>query len=178
MRVKSLTAPASAYVIEPYAKPGYSLVWFYANIEPATIIDPETGEQESGYAYDVYSVPLVSRPDLESDIASNIAGWLSIAIADEHDRLAREIRAARDALLSETDYIMRDDYPATTEYKQQIAAYCNSLRDIPEQETFPYSVVWPEKPASPTKATRELTPVRVDGLEEAFDALIGGESNG
>lgn len=176
MRVKNLTAPASAFVVEPYSKPGYSLVWFYTNVTAATITDPQTGEQESGYEYDVYSVPVVSRPDLEADITGNTASWLALAAAADHDCRAREIRAARDALLSETDYIMRDDYPATTEYKQQIAAYCNALRDIPEQEGFPYAVEWPTKPASPAKATRELTPVRVDELEAAFDVLTGGET--
>lgn len=176
MRVKNTTAPASAYVVEPYAKPGYSLVWFYANITPATIVDPQTGAQESGYEYDVYSIPIVTRPDLETDIAANTADWLAMAIADEHSRLSSEIRAARDALLAETDYIMRDDYPATTEYKQQIAEYCNSLRDIPEQDGFPYTVTWPVKPDAPAKVVRELTPVRVDELETAFDILTGGET--
>mgnify|MGYP001328317372 CR=1 FL=1 len=62
------------------------------------------------------------------------------------DELAAEIRAARDVLLSETDHLVMPDYPISEEDLSLVKAYRQALRDITEQEGFPRSVEWPEKP--------------------------------
>lgn len=57
------------------------------------------------------------------------------------------IRSKRDALLSDSDYYLQPDYPATEEGLKTIKAYRTDLRNVPQQAGFPYSVVWPEAPA-------------------------------
>ena len=59
------------------------------------------------------------------------------------EQLAAEARARRDALLEETDYAVQPDSPHDT---SEIRAYRQALRDVPQQEGFPYDVRWPEKP--------------------------------
>lgn len=60
--------------------------------------------------------------------------------------LAEEIRSERDFLLSECDWTQTVDVPLSAEKKAQWAAYRQALRDVPQQENFPYSVSFPEKP--------------------------------
>lgn len=62
------------------------------------------------------------------------------------EELAAQVRAQRDALIAATDYLMASDYPLTDEKRTELTTYRQALRDVPEQEGFPTSVVWPEKP--------------------------------
>lgn len=62
------------------------------------------------------------------------------------EELALMIRAQRDRLLAETDYLLMPDYPIAGEALDALAVYRQALRDITKQETFPQSVTWPEKP--------------------------------
>lgn len=59
---------------------------------------------------------------------------------------AERIRAERDALLHETDYLVMPDYPLSSEEKAQVVAYRTALRDLPEQAGFPENVVFPNEP--------------------------------
>ena len=52
------------------------------------------------------------------------------------------VRAQRKNLLSETDYLALSDNTLSTE----MATYRQELRDITNQEGFPYNVTWPSKP--------------------------------
>ena len=52
------------------------------------------------------------------------------------------VRARRDSLLQETDWMALSDVTMSSE----MTSYRQSLRDIPGQAGFPYSVVWPSKP--------------------------------
>ena len=60
--------------------------------------------------------------------------------------LATQIRAQRGSLLSQTDYLMMPDYPINDDNRKLIKEYRQALRDIPEQEGFPRTITWPEKP--------------------------------
>lgn len=60
--------------------------------------------------------------------------------------LASQIRAQRDRLLAETDYLLMPDYPIAGEALDALAVYRQALRDITKQDTFPAAVSWPEKP--------------------------------
>jgi len=51
-------------------------------------------------------------------------------------------RSKRNRLLSDTDWMALSDNTMTPEW----ASYRQALRDITEQEGFPYSVTWPTKP--------------------------------
>ena len=56
---------------------------------------------------------------------------------------SNSLRAQRNFLLSETDYLALSDNTLT----QEMAAYRQALRDITTQSGFPETVVWPIKPA-------------------------------
>ena len=60
------------------------------------------------------------------------------------EELAASIRAERDALLVQTDWTQLPDVPEPT--REAWADYRQALRDIPQQEGFPHTVNWPEKP--------------------------------
>ena len=62
------------------------------------------------------------------------------------DEYAAEVRAKRNQLLSETDYMMMKDYPLSSEREQQLSEYRQQLRDITKQSGFPRDITWPEKP--------------------------------
>ena len=62
--------------------------------------------------------------------------------AGENDRLSDEIRAKRNSLLSETDYLALSD----TTLSSDMAAYRQALRDVTSQAGFPTNVTWPTKP--------------------------------
>ena len=59
---------------------------------------------------------------------------------------AAEIRRQRDALLRECDWTQMPDSPLEADIKAAWADYRQALRDIPQQEEFPYSVDFPAKP--------------------------------
>lgn len=59
-----------------------------------------------------------------------------------------EVRSKRDRLIADTDYLLMNDYPISEEDLAVVKAYRTALRDVPQQEGFPYEVVWPEVPAA------------------------------
>ena len=65
--------------------------------------------------------------------------------ADRAEALAASIRAKRDALLRECDYMAMPDYPSPP---NGLLEYRQSLRDITEQPGFPHSIQWPVLPPS------------------------------
>lgn len=62
------------------------------------------------------------------------------------EELAIQIRANRNSLLNQTDYLMMPDYPISGEYREKIKVYRQELRDITKQENFPTDVVFPNLP--------------------------------
>ena len=56
---------------------------------------------------------------------------------------AEEIRTERDRLLTASDWTQVADAPVD---QAAWATYRQALRNIPQQATFPHSVVWPVKP--------------------------------
>lgn len=61
-------------------------------------------------------------------------------------QIARDARSKRDYLISQTDYLLQPDYPISTEQLEEVKAYRQALRDVPEQDGFPETIVWPEMP--------------------------------
>lgn len=60
--------------------------------------------------------------------------------------LASEMRAKRNNILSDTDYLIQPDYPISDADREAVKAYRQALRDITKQDGFPRNVVWPDKP--------------------------------
>lgn len=63
-------------------------------------------------------------------------------LTTEINRKSVEVREQRDRLLLETDWRFRSDMNPSQEWID----YCQALRDIPEQEGFPWDVTFPTKP--------------------------------
>ena len=64
----------------------------------------------------------------------------------EKEILSLDVRLERNKILSNTDHLIQSDYPISDEKKQEIKAYRQALRDIPQQDGFPENIVWPDKP--------------------------------
>lgn len=114
-------------------------------------------EYEEGFFRTVYDV----TPNTEAWEA-----WKGTQPSEE-DALAEKARSKRDLLLSETDWTQTLDAPITRECSESFRVYRQELRDITEQEGFPSSIKWPEKP--------EVVKGSSDPVDTAFIALVGGE---
>lgn len=62
------------------------------------------------------------------------------------DQASDNVRAHRGHLLSETDWVVAMSYERGEAVPEAWANYRQALRDVPDQEGFPYNVVWPTKP--------------------------------
>lgn len=62
------------------------------------------------------------------------------------EELAKQVRAKRDSLLRASDVYLVNDYPISTTSLEQIKAYRQALRDLPEDLGFPSNITWPELP--------------------------------
>lgn len=76
----------------------------------------------------------------------NIAEFPENEEDPDYSRKKYEIIQRRNNLLNDSDYLMMADYPISDEKKQEIKVYRQALRDIPQQDGFPDSIVWPDKP--------------------------------
>lgn len=96
-------------------------------------------------------------------VPENMTDWVEVEVSSmeelhsttlDGDKLvpdpaipAEQVRNERDSLLAEADtlvYKAQDSGDAEAEALAR--AYRQALRDVPEQEGFPYEVVWPTKP--------------------------------
>lgn len=138
-------------------------VIFHENIEQET---RETdGGPEIVYAYDEYRLSVPNRPNLLDSVKATKAEWLNAAKEAEFNAKASEVRKKRNKLLAETDARMCLDrmgleVPSGTTFSSWLsflkelgsiisgkwAKYRQALRDIPEQEGFPFNIEWPEQP--------------------------------
>lgn len=146
-----------------------AIIRFAANVTEKVIEETDQEEQQMVYEYDSYTLTVKNRPDLENDISTNYNCWFEKAKQVEYDELAAEIRAKRDELLAETDkeftldrvdFSFPDKITTSTLLKSvtdildglkgicnsEMAKYRQALRDIPQQDGFPYDVKFPVKP--------------------------------
>lgn len=93
--------------------------------------------------------------DYAEDVAPFVALWEAEkarldeeAAAAEAARLVRysseeakaeRIREERDRRIAETDYLVATDYPLAADKMKSLKAYRQDLRDLPQQEGFPWS---------------------------------------
>lgn len=81
---------------------------------------------------------------------------------------AEEARTKRDKLLADTDWTQVLDAPIDAATREAYRVYRQALRDIPEQEGFPETIIWPELPA--------VTKADPDPVDTAVDTMLGGET--
>lgn len=111
---------------------------------------------------------MIERPwaeNIEARIRDGLDEWLALAQSDSFAQAAAEVRALRNQMLADSDSLMALDrlgltVPSGTTFTAWltffkklgevllggIATYRQALRDVTQQEGFPYNVVWPEKP--------------------------------
>lgn len=119
-------------------------VYFFDNIVEQEVM--RLNEQQTIYVYDMYQITIENRPNLEEDIEANYDIWLKFGKDYEYEKLATEIRTKRDNLLTQTDWTQVTDTVLNTEKQQEYKEYRQQLRDITEQQEFPYKVVFPKNP--------------------------------
>lgn len=121
------------------------------------------------YRANEYRMLMPYRKGLEDDIRDNFDAWIEAARKEEVDRLSKEIRENRNALLEEIDWTQTIDAPISSKSREELRAYRQALRDITEQTGFPYWVKWPACP--------EITKADPDPVDEAFDVLVGSDEH-
>ena len=62
-----------------------------------------------------------------------------VAYVPTVEDLAASIRAERDKRIAATDYLVMPDYPISQENLEEIKVYRQALRDIPQQQGFPWN---------------------------------------
>ena len=147
MQVISITPPPAPF--EVLGK----VVVFYANCTEKPQTDTMTGREIVLHAYDEYTLPVKPSANLAAQIDADYSVWLQKAIDYEYDTEAGKVRAYRDVLLDDCDirYCNPELWSAMGEAEKQAwREYKQALRDIPEQEGFPFSVGFPLLPAGNT----------------------------
>jgi hypothetical protein len=93
----------------------------------------------------------------DDDADTTVAGFIEAITEEqyqqeqvlENDAQAQRVREQRDAMLSSSDWTQAEDIPESVVAgidKEAWATYRQALRDVPEQEGFPWNVQWPEQP--------------------------------
>jgi hypothetical protein len=67
-------------------------------------------------------------------------------IAERTEAKANEVRAERDQRLAECDWVVIKSVEVLTPEFQDWKDYRQALRDVPQQEGFPWNVIWPTFP--------------------------------
>ncbi len=62
------------------------------------------------------------------------------------DEAAKSVRAERDRLIAETDWLVIKNLELNQNVPGRLEIYRQDLRDVPQQAGFPHNVTWPTKP--------------------------------
>jgi hypothetical protein len=100
-------------------------------------------EQLDGKWYTKYILGPVftDTTDMTGNVTSAAANEVAYK-AQKDTEQAKSVRQTRDTKLAETDWRFRSDMTPSQEWKD----YCQALRDVPTQEGFPWTIVWPTQP--------------------------------
>ena len=124
----------------------------------STLVAPDELEGKwakwTGENWDYVTLPktvdeLIAFGKIKHDL---VDGWWELTKIPEptaeeiQAQIARDARSKRDYLISQTDYLLQPDYPISAEQLEEVKAYRQALRDVPEQDGFPETIVWPEMP--------------------------------
>lgn len=88
-----------------------------------------------------------AKCETEADWAKHNVEVKEVTSVVTEEQMARKVRFQRDRLLSACDYYVMPDYPSTEEGLTKVKAYRQALRDITQQDGFPYQIDWPVKPS-------------------------------
>lgn len=158
MKAESNISPVAPFEIE--FNGNSADVIFFENIA----VTPDENSEKK-FIYDTYRLTVPARSNLVATIENNFEAWLAAAKNAEYNRLATAIREKRDKLLAESDKALCIDrlgleapsgstFAAWSSFLKALgdvlsgewARYRQALRDIPQQDNFPYNVTFPTKP--------------------------------
>lgn len=147
MRVSSTIMPTRPFEI--IREGNLCKVHLYGNVTSHEETDSSTSQPVTMWDYDHYILTAEYRANLAADVEVNLDLWLRRGYDQEYDQEAGKVRAYRNQLLNDCDTVycnaanwaLMDDTKrmAWQEYKQK-------LRDVTEQEGFPFAVSWPVMP--------------------------------
>lgn len=140
MQVQNSVKPENKFEIQNISDNKCNVI-FYDNIT-----EEQSEDEKVIYTYNIYNLEVEYRNGLSDSIESNFEKWLEAAKKEDYNNVANEVRKQRDKLLAETDWTQMADTALATSDKEKYKIYRQALRDIPEQEGFPYDVVFPAKP--------------------------------
>lgn len=87
--------------------------------------------------------PLTQTVGMDAPTETEGVWTTTFAVTNKSQQEAEQsVRNERNRLLRDTDYLALSDNTLSTE----MATYRQALRDITNQEGFPYNVTWPSKP--------------------------------
>ena len=140
-----------------------STLYFRENIQK---VEPTYGyeEEQEQWTADEYSLRVPTTANMQERFESQKEAWRTLVKKKDYDQTAKAIREIRNQLLEQTDKDMtidriisdipRDPSSITaflpflksliTSLSGKMAKYRQALRDVPQQEGFPYHVDWPE----------------------------------
>ena len=108
-----------------------------------------TGNSIKSWTYEKYSLDTNYSKNLSAQISSNYIEWLQKAKNLEKEITANKVRNYRDSLLNYCDleYCNPSKWEEMLDKEKEIwMEYKENLRDIPEQNDFPYQVYFPNIP--------------------------------
>ncbi len=168
MKVISNLPPAKYQIIK---KENSCNVIFCSNIKPLTKINGQTGDYQSLWEYDQYTIETPYSANLQAQIEAYYDDWLNKAKNEDLKLESEKIRSYRDNLLSEADTLYcnvenwelmdKDTRLAWQDYKQ-------ALRGLTQQAGFPYTISWPKKPLLDVDRSK---PTEVEVLRAENDIL-------
>ena len=144
-----------------------AVAYFREDIQEEQIIvdaGPGSPHTEAQWSAEEYTLRMPVTANIQERFTANKEAWRAIAKERDYDETAREIRELRNKLLAESDKEMTidrivsslpDNPGSVTAFLPFLksllvsltggmAKYRQALRDVPQQEGFPYHVVWPE----------------------------------
>ena len=121
----AILASHGIYHVMPETQPEYD------NLVQVLVRDPEPHNNETAVDEDTGETYRTGRWVIGYTVENKPQGQAEEAVRNKRDRL-----------LKETDWMALSDVTMSAE----VTSYRQALRDITEQASFPYSVVWPTKP--------------------------------
>lgn len=148
MKVESNLKPKNKFEIENIVGNTCDVI-LYDKIKKITYTETDEEGQEIEkvkYEYEMYRLKnTVYRSQLAESLkeTATLKKWLEYAVEIEYNERASEIRKRRDELLNATDWTQMADTALSEQKQEAYRIYRQALRDVPEQEGFPYDVEFP-----------------------------------
>ena len=115
----------------------------HVNTENGILLDYDESGQSSVYVEEIGPFSDLWQKAISGEFGV-VAAYTPPTPEQQAEILAMQLRSHRNDLLSSSDWTQLLDIPEST--REVWADYRQALRDIPQQEGFPHTVNWPEKP--------------------------------